>query len=97
MLALAKTRGGWGAQGYCTFLCLTLDAPLEERLTSLTRPDAVVVAGRVVVTHGAVVQVRLRGRHHGLLALLRASPRALVHRQLGVFLSSREDKNTCNY
>lgn len=95
MLALAKTELGTGGklwfnnknafvsttQGYCTFLCLTLDAPLEERLTSLTRPDAVVVAGRVVVTHRAVVQVCLpAGRHHGLLALLRASPRALADR-----------------
>jgi len=38
---------------------LTLDAPLEEGLAALAGPDAVVVAGGVVVTHGAVVEVRL--------------------------------------
>lgn len=68
-------------QGHSTFLCLTLDAPLEECLASLARPDAVVVAGRVVVTHGAVVEVRLpAGRHHGLLALRGAPPAALAQR-----------------
>lgn len=66
-------------QGYSTFLCLTLDAPLEECLATLARPDAVVVAGRVVVTHGAVVEVRLpAGRHHGLLALRGTSSRTLA-------------------
>lgn len=46
-------------QKYMMFLCLTLDAPLEEGLTALTRPDAVVVARGVVVTHSAVVEVHL--------------------------------------
>lgn len=61
------------------FLCLTLDAPLEEGLTALARPDAVVVAGRVVVAHGAVVEVRLPARRHQrLLALRSTPPRALA-------------------
>lgn len=75
------------AQGYCKFVCLTLDAPLEKGLAPLTWPDAVVVAWGVVLTHGAVVKVRLpAGRHHTLLTLLRTSPCMFTDRLLQIEL-----------
>lgn len=69
-------------QRYYMCLCLTLDAPLEEGLAPLTRPDAVVVARGVVVAHGTEVEVRLpAGRHHALLVLLRTPPRTLTNKE----------------
>lgn len=64
-------------------VCLTLDAPFEERLAALARPDAVVVARGVVVAHGAVVEVDLPARRdHALLAVLGPPPSTLTNRQV---------------
>lgn len=61
-------------------VCLTLDAPFEEGLAALTRPDPVVIARGVVVAHGAVVQVHLPVRRdHALLTLLGPPPCTLTN------------------
>lgn len=58
---------------------VTLDAPLEESLAALAGPHPVVVARRVVVTHGTEVQFSLPfQRDDRLLTLLRALPQRLT-------------------
>ena len=57
----------------CVDVNATLDAPLEEGLAALAGPHPVVVAGCVVVTHGAEVHVGLahrRGADHFLSVLV---------------------------
>lgn len=38
-------------------VCLTLNAPLEEGLTPFTRPDAIMVAGGIILANGTKVEV----------------------------------------
>lgn len=56
-----------------------MDAPLEEGLTPFTGPDAVVVTGRVVVAHGAVVHVCFTHDGRAGVYSLRPVSRPLPH------------------